>query len=1121
MKSDMIAAATMAQAQASDPQASAFVSANAGTGKTKLLTDRVLRLLLDGAPADAILCVTYTRTAAAEMRNRIFRRLAAWTTISATELATDLAKMGITTPSQDIRQRARRLFAEILDNDDGPRVETVHSFCQTILRRFPIEAGVAPHIALADDDEQNRLKALARINILHDPDPELAAAITLIAEITSDDQAGEITDLFVNTVTELDAPDCMARIEAHFRDHLQLIDADAYQQVLAAALASIDCERLRAVAAALTKCGVESQAKRGAKLDIWLAQPPDRQVEKWTYLSDALFSGGKPRKLLSNKDLRAQFPDIDLIQRQIIDLLLPLMMQDTAQKCRERTLALYRYGTAFHAEYSRLKARRGMLDYNDLIICANRLLMASDAAQWVAWKLDNGIEHLLVDEAQDTSPAQWQLLRQLVDAFFDNRDEARQDALAKTVFAVGDFKQSIYSFQGADPLVMTQNRNQLESNAVQAGAAFRNVSLSVSFRSASPILDLVNSAIPDLDGIEDFSTHELARQGNGGFVELMPVVTADAGHDLAPEVVASRKLAADIKSWIGKRKLPSGAFVSAGDILILMRKRRRFFELLLAALQAEGIRVAGADRMKLVAQIEIQDLLALGDVMHLNDDDLQLASVLKSPLFGMTETELFDLAHDRDKASLFARLMAHRGGDTRFGRMADRLARWQNRAEYDSVFGFYSFVLTDGGRHCLCERLGSSVDESLDHFLAVAQKFAVIGGVSLLQFGAAMRNSGGEVKRDMDAVGGDEVRIMTIHGAKGLEAPIVILPDMLRAGRQAETLVKSVETDVLYWLPPSTGAQPDFIIRAKEFATTLRADEDNRLLYVALTRARDGLIIGGWEKGHGVRVLENSDYARLRDALRDMPDAITHEDGRITIEVPQTAPLEAEAPRPERPPRHQASGDAAWLYQDAPFDDPRGRPLRPSQPGSDHVPSPLGDTSAGQRRQVALAYGRLAHRMIEVLPLYSSADRQQAASRLVAAAPDVPAALAAELTMKVLRLIDNEQTAILFSQNALVEVPVNGRVDGLGVAGQIDRLYVDDQRLILADFKTGTRPAGAPPLPYQQQMALYDALLRQIYPGREIECWLVWVEEGTIQPIDESLRATALSKIVAAQQSTA
>ena len=416
---DLIHRASTAQAHASDPAASVFVSANAGTGKTKLLTDRVLRLLLAGAPADSILCVTYTRAAAAEMRNRINKRLGDWTIISAKALTEDLQNMGIETPPQDMMQRARSLFAEILDNDHGPRVETVHSFCQTILHRFPIEAGITPHARLADDDEQARLKRQARNNIMGASDSALMRAVQLIAEMADEGRADQILQAFLSQETRLADPQILDKVIAHFEMDLEIPDAKTVKAQKHAAIASIDIEGLRAVAAALDASGVDTHKRRAAQMSVWLAQTPADRIEKLSFLVDALFTANGPRneRALSNANIRKALPDAVAIQQAVIHAIEPVLCGDNAQICKQMTIALYRYGAAFWREYERLKAMRGVLDYDDLINRTNRLLDQSDAAQWVAWKLDNGIQHMLIDEAQDTSPQQWQLLRRLIDDF--------------------------------------------------------------------------------------------------------------------------------------------------------------------------------------------------------------------------------------------------------------------------------------------------------------------------------------------------------------------------------------------------------------------------------------------------------------------------------------------------------------------------------------------------------------------------------------------------------------------------------------------------------------------------------------------------------------------------------
>jgi len=1143
MTTDMVARASAAQAKASDPVASVFVSANAGTGKTKLLTDRVLRLLLAGAPADSILCVTYTRAAAAEMRNRINKRLGDWTIISAAKLTEDLQGMGIVTPSQDVMRRARSLFAEILDDDNGPRVETVHSFCQTVLHRFPIEAGITPHAQLADDDEQARLKLQARNAVIATADNRLAAAVHLIAESANEDRTTEILQKFLDQENRLADPTLVDQIEAHFNDVLQIEDSASANRQKQAAIAAIDAEALRAVSAVLQSFGVKTQENRGAKMDVWLAQTPDNRIKKLSPLVDALFTakGAMAERSLSNKAMREILPEIVAIQQSVIDCLEPILRSDKAQLCKEMTLALYRFGAAFWREYERLKARRGLLDYNDLINRTNQLLEQSDAAQWVAWKLDNGIQHLLIDEAQDTSPQQWTLLKHLVDDFFAGEgaghDAARRLAgkgqpkpLARSLFAVGDFKQSIYSFQGADPRVMGDNRQTLAQRAKQSNKEFRDVALSVSFRSSLPILQLVNAMIPERAGIEDFSLHELARDDLDGFVELWPVVTGDSGAASyqpfgapvitagnAAETIAAQKLAETLKTWIGSKTLSSGKYVGAGDILILVRKRGVFFEQILKALQQYDIPVAGADRMTLEDQIEIQDLLALGDVMMLPEDDLQLAAVLKSPLCGCDDNDLFALAYDRGHASLYARLMSYRGSDEKFGRVADQIALWRTVADRESVFGFFSFVLVNGGRHNFIRRLGQAVNESLDYFLSLAQSMARGDGVSLLQFLAAIRGTGGDIKRDMDSAGGDEVRVMTIHGAKGLEAPIVILPDMLKPPRKAQPIVTDKDGRAVYWAPTGGAFQPSFIEDAKDAHRQLEQEESNRLLYVALTRAREGLVVAGWQRPRGTRVLEGSDYALVKDALATLPGVVETDDGTMRLYVKAThPPTDAQDEFALPPP--QGSADPAshdWIFRPAPIDALPGKPLRPSQPGLDHAPYSMQNSQPSQRRRAGLAYGRLAHRLLEILPTVPGSRRGDVAQPILQQNSEVSDADKQALLKRIGDIIAMPELAPLFGEQALAEVPINGKVNNFGVSGQIDRLYVGEDRIILADFKTGLRPDGPPPNSYLEQMALYDALLVQIYPDKLIDCWLIWTETQFVEDVSVTQRRDTLRRLFA------
>ena len=1117
--------ASRQQEAASDPGVSVFVSANAGTGKTKLLTDRVLRLMLDGSPPESILCVTYTRAAAAEMQNRISARLAEWTVMTSDDLAKDLGRMGIAVPSQSMLRNARSLFAEILDSDDGPRIETVHSFCQSILRRFPIEAGIVPNAELADELEQTRLKIQVRESLMQSGDPAIQGAIAILAEQTGEGSADELLANLVRAERRLDDPAILASLDAHFVDACGVrADLDT-EALLSDALARIDIERLRAAAAVLSECGVKTHVSRAAVITTWLGEDDFGRRYHIDLLISELFTGGSPsaERGLSNAGLRKTLPDLVDILQSVQTALAGFVTARMEGRCRELTRALYVYGRAFHVGYAALKRRLGLLDYDDLIALTNAMLKQSDAAEWVAWKLDSAIRHMLVDEAQDTSPSQWQLLRRLSDEFFDSPMDD-PDA-RRTLFIVGDFKQSIYSFQGADPAVLGVVRLDLQNRAKAQQHPLRDLSLDVSFRTAQPVLDLVNRVMDGLDGITDpprlpdFLAHRSARKQAGGFVEIWPVIKGDANPGTLPMFAppsvqvpedAAAKGAADVTrrlaGMVGSHRLSSGRLLQPGDVMILLRKRDRYYKLLMAALQRAGLPVAGADRMTLQDQIEIRDLLALGDVMLLPEDDLQLATVLKSPLFGMDESGLFELAHERGESSLHSRLMSHQGADSGFGRMVDRLSYFRAVADKGSVFSFFSTVLGEC-RQAFRARLGSAVDEALDHFLALAQSFGNGGGVSLTEFLALVRGSGGEVRRDMDAAAANEIRVMTIHGAKGLEAPLVVLPDMLRASSSRDRLIKDSQSDFVYWAP-SAGGRPEFVTTAKMQADDAARQEENRLLYVAMTRARDGLVIGGWEAAHQ-RFMKNSAYERICDAAIDMGSFIIAEDGtsRLQEDVPP-APVARPADT-SPPPLAKDAVKPLWLDQPAP-DEPRpSRPLRPSQPDEGARRAPAPGTGIGAA-SAAMARGRLAHRLFEILPAVAPAQRVDAARRMIASQADVAAETGQALIDDVMQVMAMPALADLFGERALAEVSISGVVGGDGVAGQIDRLFVGTDRVLVADFKTGPMPAVTPTA-YTRQMALYAALLEQIYPDHDVVTWLVWTEVAQLQELSADALQAALN----------
>ena len=1157
------------QEAASDPDSSVFVSANAGTGKTKLLTDRVLRLMLHGAAPQSILCITFTKAAAAEMRNRISAKLARWTVAESNTLLDELAEMGFRAPSQKMIARARSLFAEILDTEDGPRVETMHSFCASVLRRFPLEAGIVPNAEVADELAQARMRAQAREELLRADNTELGRVIAQLAEQTSEFNIDQLLGRLLSMEGRLDDEEIVAKLARHFTETLK-VDIDTDIETLGAkVVGGLDVEALAGAGAALAASPVESHRKRGAAMELWAGMPQDERLRRVDLLEEALFTKTGPRseRSLSNAAIRSAFPPIDKVQMAAQQVLAEYLSIRAVRRSYELSTALYSYGRAFQAQYDIIKKQRGLLDFNDLIRLTNAMLSRGGASKWVAWKLDNAIRHILLDEAQDTSPEQWRFLRCLGDEFFEADDSGE---FARTMFVVGDFKQSIYSFQGADPAVMGENKVEIETIAAEHDSALREVALDVSFRSAAPILDVVNAAMPDLPGITDerlgerlgaFQTHRTARLQAGGFVEVWPVVEDDSeipnipgftvppiryGKDAA--AISASRLADKLVSWIGKRIMPSGRAMRAGDIMILMRSRGSYYRQVLAALQQADIPVAGADRMKLQDQIEIQDLLAFGDVMLLPQDDLQMAAVLKSPIFDIDEKTLFDLAHDRDNASIHSRVMAHledksgkRGGTAKAGkagkaakagkagagatqtplaRAAGMLRRFAPLADGTSVFAFYSALLADTRKH-FRRRLGAAVDESLDQFLALAQAFAIGGGVSLTEFLALVRSLGGEIKREMDAANPKEVRVMTIHGAKGLEAPVVILPDLLKQRSPPDQLAKCEDSGFVYWSP--VDPRPDFVTAARERAKSDRAMEENRLLYVALTRAREGLIIGGWDARYR-RTLKESHYELLHSAVSGMSGVEVCDDGTLLLrsEAGVAGPVEGVGST-QKAGKGDASADSKagerpraaapnWLEKIPKSEPMAGKFLRPSGPAAAPGPGRISRVFV-QARDGAMSRGTLAHRLFEVLPNMAADKREAAAMAMVKVQRQVDEKVGLALVGEVLATLRSEELAGLFGPDSLAEATVSGMVKGFNVSGQVDRMSVTPERVLLADFKTGRIPTAAPP-GYVRQMALYADLAAQIYPGREITTWLVWSSGPKIEEITAEQRRVCLEELV-------
>ncbi len=1131
---DRVALATQAQQRASDPAISAWVSANAGSGKTHVLVQRIIRLLLAGVPPHRILALTYTKAAAANMANRVFGTLGGWVTLDDEALAAKLKEVDGTDADAGRLKLARRLFARAVETPGGLKIQTIHAFCERLLQLFPFEANVAARFEVLDDAARALLEAGARQGLLTaaatGDEAELATALDAVTELCGETKLEELlreamrlkpllrriggnpderdeAERLIAAALGLKPGETVETIDAVLeRDALTDDETDEAIRVLTAAGGTTNTGRAEALAEARLARGSAHWRSRYERIFL---------TEKGTPSSDKLFFTGDARKAaVRERAVRERDRVAELHQRR------------RAAEAVRRTRALLVVADFVLSRYESAKAARGALDFDDLIERTETLLSRSESA-WVLFKLDQGIDHLLVDEAQDTSPMQWAILRRLTDEFFTG-EGAR--AGRRTVFAVGDPKQSIYSFQGAEPAEFARSRDEFRrlARAAAGEEAFAEVLLNLSFRSSPVVLEAVDGVFKPAsahDGLEEDAVapvHEAREKGLPGLVELRPVIAPEpeaeetdwlAPPDAVPSPAAA--LAAEIadlvSGWLkpgsadriididpADRKKRSLRPIRAGDVMILVRSRNAFFEAVIRALKEAGVPVAGADRLKLTEHIAVMDLMALGRAALLPEDDLSLAEALKSPLFGLDDEDLIRLA-PRRTGSLHAAL----GGSPAYAETFARFERLRGMAASLGPFAFYAAVLgAEGGRATMIARLGAEAGDAIDEFLKLALDHEHDGAPSLQRFLAALASADLTVKRDMEA-SRDEVRVMTVHGAKGLEAPVVLLPDTCGApdGRNAGA-VRTVPAphgadmpEVPVW-SPSSSLDCVTVDEAKDAEVRRQLQEHRRLLYVALTRAKERLYVFGHvgSKGRKAGCWYDLIETGLADLLAPVTDGSARE-GTLRRDVrADGVPLLARAAGVS----DAAEDEPAWLRKDAAAEPPPAPPLSPSS-ALDAADRPARALDGPFVRKARLV-GTLAHTLLELLPDCPDERREAAAARLLAArGRSLDDAERRRIVGDVLRLVRRPDLAPIFGRNGRSEATISGELVVGGAmrafSGRIDRLAETDEAVFVVDYKTSAKaPASTAEIPkgHAAQLAIYRELLAPLYPAKPIRCLLIY-----------------------------
>ncbi|AIL64947.1 ATP-dependent helicase/nuclease subunit A [Rickettsiales bacterium Ac37b] len=1108
------------QLKASDPYISTWVKASAGTGKTKILTDRVLRLLLTGNNPAKILCLTFTKAAATEMATRINKELSEWAIIEENKLISRLTHITGATPTSDMLYLARQLFLIILDSPDILKIQTIHAFCQSLIQQFPIEAGLSIRHEVIEENKVKELLQEAKLSLLNDLEQtnntKLHEAIKYMAWYLHEKTFNELLTEIVNNQKAFQYlfdyyEDLDSLIENTYRV-LGLETNITTYEALKSFYTSIDQAKLAEIIQVML-LGTKTDEKLGKQLLYWLNLNNEQKLVNFEiYKGFFCTKENQPRKALMTQNLVKKYPEFDEYLQLELKKILDFVPYYSSIKVAHLTEHVLHISYALLERYKILKQYNNCLDYDDLISITYELLESDTVNSWILYKLDGGVNHVLIDEAQDTSPKQWEIIQKLVTEFFVGVNETD-----RTLFVVGDEKQSIFSFQGADPLHFSYMQNYFKEYIANNGFAFNVIKLPLSFRSTSAILNVVDTIFNNPEILkhvtysESFIEHKAYRKDSPGLVTLWPITTvSDPEKQEAwslplyykAEETVEAKLAEDIaftiKNWLDNKRIlqSKNRPITPGDILILVRRRKELSQLLISKLKKYDIPVAGLDRIKLNDNLAIMDLIALGQFMIVPVDDYSLACVLKSPLIGLGEEELFQLASSRGKNSLWQQLENLSAKNLIFQNAFIYLKDLLSKLEY-GPYEFFSYIIdTKLGRRKFLERFGPEVLDPINSFLDILIEYEGYYIPSLQGFIEFFTKSDTEIKRDLEH-GINQVRIMTVHSAKGLQAPIVFLPDTTFTTTNKDLLLWTIGQNLVFLSTKISNSSYCYDLK------NIRAEKDKaenlRLLYVALTRAEDELIICGTQTKSNTK--NKCWYDIIEEAVVKLGKI--EEDGSW----------------------HVVSGYNEKIYID---NDIINADTLDSLPKflNDKIPlelpySYIAPTTLYREEKnygslldyssVSLLKGKLLHKLLQFLPKIGYTQREQFLKSFFIQNNYAPLSeiMKREIVNKSLALIDSPDLCSLFSANSRKELPLIGILnEKVIVTGQIDNLVTNKDEVIILDYKTTKYvPKNAQEIPvnYLRQLLLYRNLLHGIYNDKKVSCAIIWTYTATIMYIDDQL----------------
>lgn len=1135
--------ATHAQIMAANPESSTWLSANAGSGKTSVLTNRVARLLLKKVSPQNILCLTYTKAAASEMQNRLFKRLGFWAMAPDDVLKEDLKNLGETADegtefSSKHLNLARQLFARAIETPGGLRIQTIHSFCAALLRRYPLEAGVNPGFNEMDERTGQQLRNNAVQEMAGSIDPDTFAK--LAAQYKSGDIIALIGEILAHSETFRKYPPTQSEILIQLSQPTTLSENSILQSVFTGAEEYLLNQLIPTLHA-----GSSTDVKAGNKLATLLPFRADlsslevmQNVFLYTSKSQNPFCakiGSFPTKG-TQKTLEPLMPALNDLMKRVEQA----REQSISLVIARQNIILYQFAHSFLSIYDSYKADKGLLDFDDLIQKSKALLNNPSLASWVLFRLDGGIDHILIDEAQDTSPQQWQVIQRLSEDFTSG---ASARDTKRTLFVVGDKKQSIYSFQGANLQTFDANRHDFKSRFQAIGSSMQMRQLDFSFRSSRAILDVVDATLAGLPpaALGSDIHHNAFFETLPGRVDLWPLIpkteqpqnkNAWEPVDLISEdhhqVLLAQKIALNIKDTIqsGTQIIDKGETrpIHAGDFLILVRRRDQLFSQIIRACKQEGLPIAGADRLKLGEELVIKDLKTLLSFLVTPEDDLSLATALRSPLFGWSEEQLYRLAYKR-KGSLWDAL---RHSPATPKQTLEILHDLRDQLDYLRPYEMLERILTrHHGRYRLLTRLGAEAEDAIDEFLYQSILYEQIDVPSLSGFLSWLENDDIEVKRAINSQSRN-IKIMTAHGAKGLEANIVILPDTADRRLPKQGKLIAINDDFITWKGDHSDNTHPHITTAHETQSAKQYEESFRLLYVAMTRARSWLIVAGAgdakldKASAGKRIEKTREewcwYRQIEAGLMQL-GAQPLSKGAPNGTLRYSYGIWPQAGTPVTDTANIALHTLPeWLTQAAPTPSSTPKTLSPSNlgglkviiPTTGDIP-PAFDDYNDEQAQYAKQRGELLHRLFEHLPKFPKEQWNDVAKAM--APPDFNYIDTLKEARKVLI---TPELSFIFESNSLSEVAFHTIWRGEKMHGIIDRLIISNSTVLAIDFKSNYNVPDTPeqvPEGLLRQMGAYQYALSQIYPNKKVDLALLWTIEPRLMPLGSNIVKTALDRV--------